>query len=92
MTASRMQQQFHPVRDVGLAIVTTANQVIGTGISTVGQLNAGVANTLLSLFNTVPAPPAPPTPPSVQLPGFGGQQQMNIAPTGVAEEDFDVVE
>ena len=84
--------QFNPIRDVGNAVVTTVNQVIGTGIQTVSQLNAGVATTLLSLANGVPAPPTPPPPPAVQRPGLGMDQSMNIAPTGVKEEDFDVVE
>jgi hypothetical protein len=82
--------QFNPVRDVGNALVTTVNQVVGTGIQTAGQINAGVASTILSLVNGVPAPPTPPPPPAVQMPGMG--QNMNIAPTGVKEEDFDVVE
>jgi hypothetical protein len=86
-----MRQQFHPVRDLGTGIVTMVNQVLTTGINTAGQLNAGIANTALSLFNATPAPPTPPAPPAVQLPNLGGGT-MNIAPTGVAEEDFDVVE
>lgn len=86
-----MLKQFHPVRDIGLAGVQMVNQVLTTGINTVGQLNSGAASTLLGLFNAVPAPPAPPAPPTVGLPGFG-QQKMNLAPTGATEEDFDVVE
>lgn len=88
-----LRQQFHPVRDVGVAGIQTVNQILTTGINTVGQLNAGAASTLLSLFNAVPAPPAPPVPPTVGLPGFGQQpQRMNLAPTGATEDDFDVVE
>lgn len=86
-----LNQQFHPVRDVGVAGVQTVNQVISTGINTANQLNAGVAGMLLSLFNTVPTPPPLPAPPTVGLPGFG-QQKMNLTPTGVKEDDFDVVE
>ncbi len=86
-----LNQQFHPVRDVGIAAVQTVNQVISTGISTVNQLNSGAAGMLLSLFNATPAPPPLPAPPTVGLPGFG-QQKMNLAPTGATEDDFDVVE
>ena len=82
--------QFNPVRDIGNAIVTTGNQVIGTGIQTASQINAGIATTLLSIANGVPAPPALPSPPAMQIPGMS--QNMNIAPTGVKEDDFDVVE
>lgn len=86
-------RQFHPARDITVAGVTMLNQLIGTGLNTVGQLNAGAASMALSFFNALPAPPPVPSPPQLSLPNpFGGQSQMNIAPTGVAEEDFDVVE
>lgn len=85
-------RQFHPVRDITVAGVTTVNQLIATGLNTVSQLNAGLATTALSFFNAIPAPPPMPSPPQMSLPNPFGGQQMNIAPTGEVEEDFDVVE
>jgi hypothetical protein len=85
-------KQFNPARDVAVAGTQMVNQIIGTGLNTVSQLNAGVASMALGVFGAIPAPPPPPSPPQMSLPNPFGGQKMSIAPTGEVEEDFDVME